>query len=54
MVIAMIIDDIMGLYIDGFFKEKGYGYLFLISIFILFFPLVALQIRRLHDSNKSG
>ena len=48
--VAMIIDNILGIAIDG----MGYGPLYLLYSLLVFIPGLAVSIRRLHDIGKSG
>ena len=54
MIIAMILDNVLGLSftIEGI--SLGYGWLYLIGILAHFIPALAVVVRRLHDVGKSG
>lgn len=47
---AMIIDNLSGLVIDGLF----YGVFYFIYILAVLIPGLAVTVRRLHDTGKSG
>ena len=49
-VIAIVLDNVLGLAI----KEVGYGPIYLIYILATLLPGLAVSVRRLHDTNKSG
>ena len=47
---AMILDNVLGLAI----KDVGYGPLYLVYAFATLIPGLAVLVRRLHDTGKSG
>lgn len=49
-IIAVILDHVTGLAIEGF----GYGPIYLFYTLALFVPGLAVAVRRLHDTGKSG
>lgn len=49
-IVAMIIDNLFGLTIDGFF----YGVFYLLYLLLILIPGLAVTVRRLHDIGKSG
>ena len=49
-VIAIVLDNVLGLAI----KEVGYGPIYLIYVLATLLPGLAVSVRRLHDTNKSG
>jgi len=59
-VVAMIIDSVLGTTFTmtdpttGAPVDVGYGYIYLIAMLALFLPSLAVGIRRLHDTNRSG
>ena len=52
MVGAMFLDAATGFYFNTY--SSSYGPYFLIFMIIMFFPHLAVAIRRLHDSGNSG
>lgn len=60
MIVASILDRILGTTFtmadisSGARVDAGYGYLYLIAALALFLPSLAVGIRRLHDTNRSG
>lgn len=49
--VAMFLDNMLGLIIDETF---GYGYIYLAYGLLVLIPGIAVVIRRLHDTGKSG
>ena len=49
-IIALVVDNIIGIA----FKEIGYGPLYLIYCLAIVIPSIAVAVRRLHDSGRSG
>ena len=49
-IIAQLFDNLFGIA----FWEYGYGPIYLILVFGLFIPSLAVSVRRLHDVGKSG
>lgn len=60
MIVAMILDGILGTGfktvnpLTGIEQSAGYGYVYLIAALGLLLPSLAVGIRRLHDTNRSG
>ncbi len=58
--IAALIDNVLGTTFKfanpatGMEQSIGYGYLYLIAALGLFLPNLAVMVRRLHDTNRSG
>ena len=53
-VIAMILDNLLGITFSLHGESLGYGWLYLITALGLFVPTLAVAVRRLHDIGKSG
>ena len=49
-ILAMILDNILDTTIDGL----GYGTIYFLYVFGVFIPGLAVSVRRLHDTGKSG
>lgn len=49
-IIAMILDNVLGIAIEGF----GYGPLYGLYVLAMLIPALAVGVRRLHDVGKSG
>lgn len=50
--IAIALDNLLGITMGG--MGYGYGPLYLIFVLALFVPSIAVAVRRLHDTGKSG
>ena len=53
-ILAMILDDMLGLNFELLGEDLGYGWLYLITGIINFIPGLSIVVRRLHDVGKSG
>lgn len=49
-IVAMILDNVLGIAITGF----GYGPLYVLYVSAMLIPSLAVYVRRLHDVGKSG
>ena len=54
LLIAMVMDNLLGLNFELLGQDLGYGWLYLIVGITHFLPGLAMVIRRLHDVGKSG
>jgi uncharacterized membrane protein YhaH (DUF805 family) len=58
--VAALIDNVLGTSFKftnpetGMEQSIGYGYLYLVAALGLFLPNLAVMVRRLHDTNRSG
>ena len=53
-ILAMILDDMLGLNFELLGQDLDYGWLYLITGIINFIPGLSIVVRRLHDVGKSG
>ena len=53
-ILAIIIDNILGLSFEIQGQSVGYGWLYLLYVLFALIPGLAVQVRRLHDVGKSG
>ena len=53
-ILAMILDNMLGLNFELLGEDLGYGWLYLITGIINFIPGLSIVVRRLHDVGKSG
>ena len=53
-ILAMILDDMLGLNFELLGEDLDYGWLYLITGIINFIPGLSIVVRRLHDVGKSG
>jgi len=53
-VIAAVLDNVLGLTFDIQGQSMGYGYIYMLYALAVFLPGLAVGIRRLHDVGKSG
>ena len=57
---AAILDNVLGLTYNftnpatGMTQSVGYGWLYVIGVLVLLLPNLAVLVRRLHDTNRSG
>ena len=49
-IVAMLIDNMLGVTLG----ETNYGYIYLLYQLVVLIPSLAVAVRRLHDTNKSG
>jgi uncharacterized membrane protein YhaH (DUF805 family) len=54
LLIAMVMDNLLGLNFELLGQDLGYGWLYLIVGITHFLPGLSIVIRRLHDVGKSG
>lgn len=54
LLIAMVMDNLLGLNFELLGQDLGYGWLYLIVGITHFLPGLSMVIRRLHDVGKSG
>ena len=54
LLIAMVIDNLLGLNFELLGQDLGYGWIYLIVGITHFLPGLSMVIRRLHDVGKSG
>ena len=50
LIIAMILDNVLGIAIEGI----GYGPIYILYVLAILIPALAVSVRRLHDIGKSG
>ncbi len=50
LLVAMLLDSVLG---TGF-GESGYGFIYMITALALLVPALAVAVRRLHDTDRSG
>ena len=48
--IIMALDNLLGLTVEGL----PYGYIYFVYVLFVFIPSLAVAVRRLHDTGKSG
>jgi len=53
-VVAMILDNLLGTTFELLGQSLGYGWFYLIYCLAIFLPGFAVGVRRLHDIGKSG
>ena len=53
-IVAMVLDNVLGLTFNLYGQSLGYGWLYLIYCLAVFIPGLAVTVRRLHDIGKSG
>ena len=53
-IVAMTIDNVLGITFDLYGQSLGYGWLYLIYCLAILVPGLAVTVRRLHDIGKSG
>ena len=53
-ILAIILDDMLGLNFELLGEDLDYGWLYLITGIINFIPGLSIVVRRLHDVGKSG
>ena len=53
-IVAMVLDNVLGLTFNLYGQSLGYGWLYLIYCLAVFIPGLAVAVRRLHDIGKSG
>ena len=53
-IVAMILDNVLGLTFNLYGQSLGYGWLYLIFGLAHFLPSLAVCVRRLHDVGRSG
>ena len=54
LLIAMVMDNLLGLNFEPLGQDLGYGWIYLIVGITHFLPGLSMVIRRLHDVGKSG
>lgn len=58
--VSAIVDNILGTSFKfmnpatGMEQSLGYGYLYMLSALVMFLPALAVMVRRLHDTDRSG
>ena len=50
MIFAMLVDSMLGTDVGG----TGYGYVYMLTALALLVPCIAVGVRRLHDTDRSG
>lgn len=50
MIFAMLVDSMLGTDVAG----TGYGYVYMLTALALLVPCIAVGVRRLHDTDRSG
>ena len=53
-ILAMIMDNVLGLNFELLGQDLGYGWLYMLAGIINFIPGLSIVVRRLHDVGKSG
>ena len=53
-ILAMIMDNMLGLNFELLGQDLGYGWMYVIAGIINFIPGLSIVVRRLHDIGKSG
>ena len=53
-ILAMIMDNVLGLNFELLGQDLGYGWLYMLVGIINFIPGLSIVVRRLHDVGKSG
>ena len=53
-VIAAVLDNVLGLTFEMQGQSMGYGYIYMLYALAVFIPGLAVGVRRLHDVGKSG
>jgi uncharacterized membrane protein YhaH (DUF805 family) len=53
-ILAMIMDNTLGLNFELLGQDLGYGWLYMLAGIINFIPGLSIVVRRLHDVGKSG
>jgi uncharacterized membrane protein YhaH (DUF805 family) len=53
-ILAMVLDRVLGTTLKMGGVETPYGYIYLLYVLVLFIPGLAVSVRRLHDVGKSG
>ena len=53
-ILAMIMDNVLGLNFELLDQDLGYGWLYMLAGIINFIPGLSIVVRRLHDVGKSG
>ena len=53
-ILAMIMDNVLGLNFELLGQDLGYGWLYMLAGIINFIPGLSIVVRRLHDIGKSG
>jgi uncharacterized membrane protein YhaH (DUF805 family) len=53
-ILAMIMDNVLGLNFELLGQDLGYGWLYILAGIINFIPGLSIVVRRLHDVGKSG
>ena len=53
-ILAMIMDNMLGLNFELLGQDLGYGWMYVIAGIINFIPGLSIVVRRLHDVGKSG
>lgn len=58
--VAAMLDNVLGTSFKfvnpatGMEQSLGYGYLYMLSALVMLLPALAVMVRRLHDTNRSG
>lgn len=53
-IIAAILDNLLGTTFKMYGQSLGYGYIYLLLALATLIPSIAVGVRRLHDTNKTG
>ena len=53
-IVAMILDNILGITFKIGGQSMGYGFIYLLYTLFIIIPGLSVFVRRLHDQNKSG
>ncbi len=53
-IVAMVLDNLLGLTFKTSGINMGYGYIYMLYTLAVFIPGLAVWVRRLHDVGKSG
>jgi uncharacterized membrane protein YhaH (DUF805 family) len=54
LIIAMVLDNVLGTTFEVEGMKLPYGYIYLLFAIAFFIPYLAVSVRRLHDVGKSG